>query len=168
MKNSHSIMEFISQLFWSFKAILLLLSSFILYIGVYLTSGNLQTIKLARNLLYWKLKSRPFFLTYVLKLEFRMNGLLFKFWFWKKKIFLGCNKTSRYMNIILKKLCQFVFIYSSFGNVLTPTSNWLELIFCCIITLSGLALFVTLIGNIQVTLKSSHFHDLIFLQIGVI
>ncbi|GMN41061.1 hypothetical protein TIFTF001_010284 [Ficus carica] len=42
----------------------------------------------------------------------------------------------------------------SFGNVLEPTSNWLELIFSCCITLAGLMLFVTLIGNIQVFLHT--------------
>ncbi|PON60004.1 Voltage dependent potassium channel [Parasponia andersonii] len=41
---------------------------------------------------------------------------------------------------------------SSFGNELDPTSNWLELIYSCCITIAGLVLFVTLIGNIQVFL----------------
>ncbi|XP_060675392.1 cyclic nucleotide-gated ion channel 2-like isoform X2 [Ziziphus jujuba] len=43
---------------------------------------------------------------------------------------------------------------SSFGNELEPTCNWLELIFSCCITLAGLILFVTLIGNIQVFLHT--------------
>ncbi|KAF3433197.1 hypothetical protein FNV43_RR24299 [Rhamnella rubrinervis] len=43
---------------------------------------------------------------------------------------------------------------STFGNELEPTCNWLELIFSCCITLAGLALFITLIGNIQVCLQT--------------
>ncbi|KAM6582042.1 hypothetical protein CsatB_009044 [Cannabis sativa] len=43
---------------------------------------------------------------------------------------------------------------SSFGNELEPTCNWLELIFSCCITIAGLVLFVTLIGNIQVFLHT--------------
>lgn len=43
---------------------------------------------------------------------------------------------------------------STFGNDLDPTSNWLEVIFSIIITLSGLMLFTLLIGNIQVFLHA--------------
>lgn len=46
---------------------------------------------------------------------------------------------------------------SSFGNELEPTCNWLELIFSCCITLAGLVLFVTLIGNIQVIENNNFF-----------
>ncbi|XP_028759376.1 cyclic nucleotide-gated ion channel 2-like [Neltuma alba] len=41
---------------------------------------------------------------------------------------------------------------STFGNVLEPTSHWLEVIFSICIVLSGLLLFTLLIGNIQVFL----------------
>ncbi|KAI9124716.1 hypothetical protein K1719_004638 [Acacia pycnantha] len=41
---------------------------------------------------------------------------------------------------------------STFGNVLEPTSDWLEVIFSICIVLSGLLLFTLLIGNIQVFL----------------
>lgn len=41
---------------------------------------------------------------------------------------------------------------STFGNVLEPTSHWLEVIFSICIVLSGLLLFTLLIGNIQVSL----------------
>ncbi|CAN6565159.1 unnamed protein product [Malus baccata var. baccata] len=40
----------------------------------------------------------------------------------------------------------------SFANNLTPTSDWRELIFSCLLTLAGLGLFITLIGNIQIFL----------------
>ncbi|KAI4294838.1 hypothetical protein L6164_037942 [Bauhinia variegata] len=43
---------------------------------------------------------------------------------------------------------------SSFGNELVPTSHWLEVLFSICITLGGLALFVTLIGNIQICLHA--------------
>ncbi|KAM3682900.1 hypothetical protein ACJW31_12G105700 [Castanea mollissima] len=43
---------------------------------------------------------------------------------------------------------------SSFGNVLAPTSNVLEVIFSICITLGGLALFTTLVANIQVFLHT--------------
>ncbi|MQL74117.1 hypothetical protein Taro_006460 [Colocasia esculenta] len=43
---------------------------------------------------------------------------------------------------------------STFGNDLEPTSQWLEVIFSIIITLSGLMLFTLLIGNIQVFLHA--------------
>ncbi|KAK7273359.1 hypothetical protein RIF29_14408 [Crotalaria pallida] len=43
---------------------------------------------------------------------------------------------------------------STFGNVLEPTSNWLEVIFCICTVLSGLLLFTLLIGNIQVFLHA--------------
>ncbi|XP_022141025.1 cyclic nucleotide-gated ion channel 2-like [Momordica charantia] len=43
---------------------------------------------------------------------------------------------------------------SSFGNELDPTSDLVEVIFSCCITLAGLVLFVTLIGNIQIFLQT--------------
>ncbi|CAA7393531.1 unnamed protein product [Spirodela intermedia] len=43
---------------------------------------------------------------------------------------------------------------STFGNVLEPTSQWMEVVFSIIITLSGLMLFTLLIGNIQVFLHA--------------
>ncbi|KAF5456223.1 hypothetical protein F2P56_025727 [Juglans regia] len=43
---------------------------------------------------------------------------------------------------------------STFGNVLEPSSNWLELIVSICITLAGLALFITLVGNIQIILHT--------------
>ncbi|XP_031117415.1 cyclic nucleotide-gated ion channel 2-like isoform X3 [Ipomoea triloba] len=44
---------------------------------------------------------------------------------------------------------------STFGNMLEPTSNWLEVIFCICIVLCGLMLFTLLIGNIQVFLHAA-------------
>ncbi|KAJ0982042.1 hypothetical protein J5N97_010297 [Dioscorea zingiberensis] len=43
---------------------------------------------------------------------------------------------------------------STFGNILEPTSQWLEVIFSIITVLSGLMLFTLLIGNIQVFLHA--------------
>ncbi|KAG6705585.1 hypothetical protein I3842_07G186800 [Carya illinoinensis] len=43
---------------------------------------------------------------------------------------------------------------STFGNVLEPSCNWLELIVSICITLAGLALFITLVGNIQIFLHT--------------
>ncbi|KAK9993857.1 hypothetical protein SO802_023560 [Lithocarpus litseifolius] len=43
---------------------------------------------------------------------------------------------------------------SSFGNVLAPTSNVLEVIFSICTTIGGLALFTTLVANIQVFLHT--------------
>ena len=43
-----------------------------------------------------------------------------------------------------------VAFYSTFGNDLEPTSNWLEVVFSIVMVLSGLLLFTLLIGNIQV------------------
>ncbi|CAL8126573.1 unnamed protein product [Prunus armeniaca] len=42
----------------------------------------------------------------------------------------------------------------SFANNLIPTSDWLELIFSCCVTLAGLGLLITLLGNIQIFLHS--------------
>ncbi|PRQ59742.1 putative potassium channel, voltage-dependent, EAG [Rosa chinensis] len=42
----------------------------------------------------------------------------------------------------------------SFANNLTPTGDWLELIFSCCLCLAGLSLFITLLGNIQFFLHS--------------
>ncbi|KAL6291296.1 hypothetical protein ACE6H2_008806 [Prunus campanulata] len=44
--------------------------------------------------------------------------------------------------------------FGSFANNLIPTSDWLELIFSCCVTLVGLGLFITLLGNIQIFLHS--------------
>ncbi|KAE8661347.1 Cyclic nucleotide-gated ion channel 2 [Hibiscus syriacus] len=41
---------------------------------------------------------------------------------------------------------------STFGNILEPTSHWLEVVFCICLVLAGLMLFTLLIGNIQVFL----------------
>ncbi|KAE8695764.1 Cyclic nucleotide-gated ion channel 2 [Hibiscus syriacus] len=41
---------------------------------------------------------------------------------------------------------------STFGNILEPTSHWLEVVFCICLVLAGLLLFTLLIGNIQVFL----------------
>lgn len=38
---------------------------------------------------------------------------------------------------------------STFGNALTPSSQILEIFFCMTLVISGLALFLLLIGNIQ-------------------
>ncbi|KAK4783475.1 hypothetical protein SAY86_007849 [Trapa natans] len=43
---------------------------------------------------------------------------------------------------------------STFGNILEPTSHWLEVIFSICTVLSGLLLFTLLIGNIQVFLHA--------------
>ncbi|TYI30858.1 hypothetical protein ES332_A05G416100v1 [Gossypium tomentosum] len=43
---------------------------------------------------------------------------------------------------------------STFGNILEPTSNWLEVIFSICLVLAGLLLFTLLIGNIQVFLHA--------------
>lgn len=43
---------------------------------------------------------------------------------------------------------------SIFGNDLEPTCHWIEVVFNIIIVLSGLLLFILLIGNIQVFLHA--------------
>lgn len=49
------------------------------------------------------------------------------------------------------KLVIVCMLFSTFGNILEPTSHWLEVIFSIITVLSGLMLFTLLIGNIQVS-----------------
>ncbi|XP_040368961.1 cyclic nucleotide-gated ion channel 2 isoform X2 [Rosa chinensis] len=50
--------------------------------------------------------------------------------------------------------CHIVGGICSFANNLTPTGDWLELIFSCCLCLAGLSLFITLLGNIQFFLHS--------------
>ncbi|CAO2820576.1 unnamed protein product [Amaranthus hypochondriacus] len=47
-----------------------------------------------------------------------------------------------------------LFQLSTFGNNLTPTSQWAEVLFCMCLVLGGLMLFTLLIGNIQVFLHT--------------
>ncbi|KAH7665245.1 cyclic nucleotide gated channel protein [Dioscorea alata] len=55
---------------------------------------------------------------------------------------------------ILYSLFWGLMTLSTFGNILEPTSHWLEVIFSIITVLSGLMLFTLLIGNIQVFLHA--------------
>ncbi|KAL8172345.1 hypothetical protein V2J09_024149 [Rumex salicifolius] len=55
---------------------------------------------------------------------------------------------------ILYPISWGLFQLSTFGNNLTPTSHWLEVLFCIILVLGGLVLFTLLIGNIQVFLHT--------------
>lgn len=65
--------------------------------------------------------------------------------------------TPNFCLFVIISICLYHWLfYSSFGNVLAPTSNVLEVIFSICITLGGLALFTTLVANIQVTYKSHY------------
>ncbi|XP_042503000.1 cyclic nucleotide-gated ion channel 2-like [Macadamia integrifolia] len=55
---------------------------------------------------------------------------------------------------ILYSICWGLMTLSTFGNILAPTSQWLEVIFSITTVLSGLMLFTLLIGNIQVFLHA--------------
>ena len=52
---------------------------------------------------------------------------------------------------ILYPISWGLFQLSTFGNNLTPTSQWAEVLFCMCLVLGGLMLFTLLIGNIQVS-----------------
>ncbi|XP_057521777.1 cyclic nucleotide-gated ion channel 2-like isoform X2 [Amaranthus tricolor] len=55
---------------------------------------------------------------------------------------------------ILYPISWGLFQLSTFGNNLTPTSQWAEVLFCMCLVLGGLMLFTLLIGNIQVFLHT--------------
>lgn len=55
---------------------------------------------------------------------------------------------------ILYPISWGLFQLSTFGNNLTPTSQWAEVSFCMCLVLGGLMLFTLLIGNIQVFLHT--------------
>ncbi|KAL9227004.1 hypothetical protein vseg_002753 [Gypsophila vaccaria] len=55
---------------------------------------------------------------------------------------------------ILYPISWGLFQLSTFGNSLTPTVQWAEVIFCMCLVLGGLMLFTLLIGNIQVFLHT--------------
>uniref|UniRef100_A0A7C8ZWS1 Cyclic nucleotide-binding domain-containing protein n=1 Tax=Opuntia streptacantha TaxID=393608 RepID=A0A7C8ZWS1_OPUST len=55
---------------------------------------------------------------------------------------------------ILYPISWGLFQLSTFGNNMTPTTHWSELLFCISLVLGGLMLFTLLIGNIQVFLHT--------------